>query len=390
MVKILKNRYVLILLLVTFISLQYVEQHHILNVIFNYGRIIASGIIVVIYFFSKTKFSMITIAISLVQIVFIFSTIMNNGNIVSCFNFSISIIMLCMLIELCMYTDVLCLLDSLITIMAIITTINFVTVIMAPKGYYAPNLWFIGGRNTGFGTTIFPYMTFLMLKSHFLYEKMNASVIFFMILNTVSIVIVWSAGNIVGAMMFMFFIFFLYKKNNYKITNYISYVLFNIIYFFGIIIFRFQNYIAFVIVDLLKRDLTFSYRTLIWDRVLEWIALRSIIGNGIEYVEISRSKILFESTHNFYLQTLYSGGFIAITLFVVILILMGKKLIVYKKSEFSNILSFAIFVILILMQNDSYLGIRTFYIIFVITYHMSDIIKQHEEYHQVKINNHYS
>lgn len=107
--------------------------------------------------------------------------------------------------------------------------------------------------------------------------------------------------------------------------------------------------IQFVVVNILKKDPTLSTRTSIWNNCIEVLRTHPITGVGYlsieKYQEIS-NNIYATSAHNMSLTILVSGGFLAIALYIGIMITASRNL---KKNHsiYNKIASIGVIAVLI-------------------------------------------
>jgi O-antigen ligase len=144
----------------------------------------------------------------------------------------------------------------------------------------------------------------------------------------------------------LLYILFLYNRKAPKFFNYNVYIAVICAYFVGIVLLRLQYHFSWLIVDILGKDLTFSYRTYIWDYALLRIIKNPLIGNGFRApfgYELVSATIIFDA-HNLFLQILYSGGVLAFISLIITLVLAGKPLMKYKDNPVAQLISFSIFV----------------------------------------------
>ncbi|MFR3202482.1 MAG: O-antigen ligase family protein [[Clostridium] leptum] len=80
-----------------------------------------------------------------------------------------------------------------------------------------------------------------------------------------------------------------------KLFNFRNYLILNILLFFVIVIFRMQNLFAFLIEDILHKNLTLTGRTVIWDRTLELIGEKPILGHGVPFYEDRKPQYAIET-----------------------------------------------------------------------------------------------
>lgn len=105
----------------------------------------------------------------------------------------------------------------------------------------------------------------------------------------------------------------------------------------GIVFLRLQNIFSYIIVDLLKKDLTFTGRTEDWDRALFIIPKKIFIGYGEVSQEVEKSILGDVYCHNAILEQLFRGGVIYFLLFMIIIVVIAKEIQTNnKKNEILN------------------------------------------------------
>lgn len=179
--------------------------------------------------------------------------------------------------------------------------------------------------------------------------------------------------------LFLTLIFMALKKIfiHKKIMNVYSYIITYITAFLGIIILRIQNWFSFIIVNVLKRDLTFTGRIFIWDYVIEFIKFKPILGYGVENTIIRYSKTkIWKSfhAHNMFLEILYKTGLIGFIIFLKIISLSANELNKTKNELISKFVAWQLFSFMILLLMEAYSFIYIFYI-FVFAFNIKFIIK---------------
>ncbi len=97
--------------------------------------------------------------------------------------------------------------------------------------------------------------------------------------------------------------------------------IFNYLLIAGNLIVAFSSLIS----GTLKKSLTLSGRTLIWERAIHYILEQFIIGYGCETRAVTLSKIIFNHVHNIMLEILYRGGLIGMILFIFVMLSLGRK-----------------------------------------------------------------
>lgn len=155
---------------------------------------------------------------------------------------------------------------------------------------------------------------------------------------------------------FLFFILLLFLKNEKVIARLAGWSFFgSVLICILTIIFRFQNKFSWLIVDLLREDLTLNGRTTIWDAVINQILNSPIIGHGYgaskaflfyhsEYVDKVTS-----AAHNQYLAWLYDGGIISFIMCALIIIVAVGGLKRSNNIQAKKILAISLAIYFILM-----------------------------------------
>lgn len=111
-------------------------------------------------------------------------------------------------------------------------------------------------------------------------------------------------------------------------------VLSSYVYLFGsvlatllVVVFRVQEHLGFFVTGLFGKSLTLSGRAPVWDFVLSSIDSANLLaGRGVSgYQIIFVDGRQFFHTHNMYLELVFSGGLVALSLFVILLLLYSSK-----------------------------------------------------------------
>ena len=196
----------------------------------------------------------------------------------------------------------------------------------------------------------------------------------------------WSGGTIIiFAIVFAYLIF--EKFLSAKIFNMRNYLIINGALVFGIVVMKVQNLFSFIIVDILGKDITLTGRIYIWDKVIGYIAENPIFGYGVEtyterlvkmYMGHSSWQNNYAALHSHcrYLETLYRGGIILFGIYLSILILATKKLMQFKNTIFSKIMSISIFAYLTGMMTEWYDYCPMLWVFLVMAFHASSFCAQ--------------
>jgi len=251
----------------------------------------------------------------------------------------------------------------------IVIYINLGSILICPneglytiKTYITPRLveiydyWFLGIDNSHI-LYFFPGLLFSLVYSFFKKNKiiLRTKILFGAIL--ISALIRWSATTIMFCVLALIFVLGYRILSNNKIFNIKKYLFIGTSLNIGIVIFKLQNYFKYIIVDILKKDLTFTNRVYIWEDTLYFIKQKFLIGYGYES-ELTRylKGIQFNAftAHNTFLEIVYQSGIIPLIVIVLMLISMSKNLNKIDNGNIVAVLSYFIFIVFVISLTEAY------------------------------------
>lgn len=247
-------------------------------------------------------------------------------------------------------------LQALSIIFSTYITVNYISLFAFPNGLYSTSGlskgWFLGIENQH-ALIIIPGIVIITLSSWYKYSKISLISWIQIILALLTVLKIWSATAIVAVVFVVFSIMLSLRKLVKPIYTFlflsISYAI------LWMIMVRLNSLDSFqaIIVDVLNKDLTLSFRTNIWSAIFDDVQNFFWYGYGIN-TEVKAGIVTYFAAHNMILQTLLDIGIIGLVLFIVCIILPGIKLQLTKKSRISVLLSIGIFGILIGGLAESY------------------------------------
>ena len=340
-------------------------------------------IIVSLVIYAKYKtISKIIIYIFIYFIILLFPTLLYNySNLDNYFKMFFSTIGLCLVCDLGLRFKTKPFIYAFCTILSIYIFINLITIFLFPNGMYIGvgsgylENWFLGYRNIHI-LYIFPFIIFSICLSYYKYNKITFISYMLVFICILSLIIAKSSTSIVGLILIVIYIIFENKVSNAIFMNLKTYVISYILLFFSIIIFRIQEIFKFFIVDILKKDITFTNRIFIWDDVLMFIKNKPLLGYGYE-LGITRyfKSINYRSyhAHNQVLEVIYKSGFIGLLSFCTIIISIIKKLYNYKSTKIGKFLSYSLFTFFIMTLTEAY-SYEYFMYLFVLFYNVDKLL----------------
>lgn len=250
----------------------------------------------------------------------------------------------------------------------ILLLINFITIILFPGGFYLNSSGYSGNYFLGYDnnliTYIFPALALSFTNSLNKNGEIGLKSIFLLIISFCSIIFTWSATGVVS-MVIMIVLFFAYtiNKKDFPIKKYIVVAL---SLFIGIVFLRFQNIFSFIIEGWLKKDLTFTGRTYIWDIFIGEIKKSILIGHGIVDSKYLIRTLNAGHAHNYFLQILYQGGLVTFSMFLGFFFSAINKVKNCKEKKYVGIVIFAYLISFIF---EAYSLTNMFIIVLLIAYY---------------------
>ncbi len=338
--------------------------------------LITSSLIILFIIFRKGKYSkIINYILILIGILFI-SSVINGTDLSVCFNNSITILVLCLIVDYGLKYDTKLFLKSFGFLLSTFIYINFISILFNPNGMYINENgfkmnWFLGYKNTHI-LFILPAILINFLYSYMKKQKFNFSNYLLLVVSILSTFIVDNSTGIVG--LFILTLFLLFKKifNYEKIFNIINYFILSAILFFSIIVFRVQNYFSYFIVNVLHKNITFTGRVYIWDKAIDFIKNKPLIGYG--NISFKYSDVVL-STHNTILGIMHKIGIIGIISFFSIVFVSIKQLWINRNNYLCKFVSIIFLAYFIMMLTEAY-SLEYYMYIFVIAYDIKFMLKK--------------
>lgn len=121
-----------------------------------------------------------------------------------------------------------------------------------------------------------------------------------------------------------------------RIVTLVKMLVVYVVSWWGLIVARIQNYFSWIIESVLGKSITLTHRTEIWDQVLDRLTDNYILGFGPQDTtnlftitgnyDSGQAYSLTLSSHNFLLQTIYTGGIASTVPLIALFIVASKRL----------------------------------------------------------------
>ena len=326
----------------------------------------------------KGHYSFNIILLSLLYISLTFSTLMNSGNIRSIILEAGNVITCCMFAEMSIDKHGFSFISAIKKVLFIYISFNMITMMLFPGGWYIsgrvnPENWFLGNKNL-FVMFLILYL-FCVFEDANINEKKISKVDFFgVVISTLTALFSKSSTCIVGVG--TFFIIYYIKKNIKGMVSATTGFIATIIMFFLIVVFNLTKLFAILIVYILRKDLSLTVRTFIWEKALEWFKTSPIYGVGIQFtVNAERNLFGYSHPHCTYLHFLLFGGIIAFILFMAFLLLNVNKLDKLPKRYSIASIS-AIWSIMVIWIVEVYSRPELLFLVFIISQRLPKFLEK--------------
>lgn len=293
--------------------------------------------ILYLLYIRKNKISFIVVLLCLFWLSFIISTIINHGEVLAAVKPFITTMNLCFTFEMLKKHNMSNFIKTANFYFKLIVSINLVTILLFPTGLYNvvgnENAHFFLGHKNNSIEYILPLILFANLNDYLNKKNYSFNNIYSIIISVLTVLLTWSANAILVIFYVILALYLPTKKIISKKVTCLNFFVGYLILFVAIVIYRLQYKMSWLIVGILHKSLTFTYRTYIWDKALYWIKKSLFFGYGYEDSLLKLSKIGHSnSCHNYLLDFMYMGGFLMIAILIVMLIAVFYKIKKCHKS----------------------------------------------------------
>lgn len=382
-INILNNAIFLTLLLLPFFkpaSLEFISLW--METFFNFWRVAALATVLLLYLLLG-KASKMIIAICAYEAILLISAIVNGGDFwhltVNCG----TVIGFCMLTELCIKQNSKIFFTTVFAIYSVLVTINLILLFIFPEGIAVSETGMtynlLGNDNSMAVAFELPLMCVACLYSAFKNRRLTFAASLMLAMISATVLITWSATGVVAWFGMIVYILFIYKGRFTKTFNAYLFFLAFVILQIMIVFLRLQEHFAFIINNILGKDIDFSGRTVFWDLSYLIIMQSPVIGHGVyEGHGLIWTAYSFGYAHNAVLEIMIESGAVGLILFIIPFVMSARKLYRYREHFLAGIVSATIFSFLITFLMEAQISSIWIFGFLVIAYHIPTIIQQHE------------
>lgn len=335
---------------------------------------------ITIKYFSRRRISPIVLFWILYMLLGLVTTVFSNGSVHSVIQLTYPILSICMLNELEMPTNSRNYFLAYSILLTFFVTINALLLPFSQE-LYGEYRYFFGNRNGVMIPCLFSVVISYIACS---YSGKNKKLFYYnLLIGTLNIVWGGSSGGLLSWSAFILLYFLPVLKTMLSKVGLLGATTLIICAEIGIVVFRFQNFFAFIIEDIMHKSLTLTHRTLIWDKVLPEILRHPMIGYGVQkdtnlftihYMENNALRTSTFSTHNELLRILYEQGFLSLIILIAILLICWVTSHPFRRNPDIYLLYIALIALLIQMITEAP-GIYSVMVILSLIWCYSNILR---------------
>ena len=316
--------------------------------------------------------------------ILILSTIINNGDFFQLIYEFTTMLLTLILVNSAKKNDINKYLNIIFLCLEVLTYLDLLIIIIYPNGLYhitsSRNFYLFNHVNEAI-RYLLPGVCFCMLRSYCNNNKLDLRSYLYFIVVGMTLLLTWPATGIVGFGLYLVVFILLIKKekianifspiNSYFVSLFVSYLLI----FKGI-----KNLFFSSVFNFLKRDVTLTGRTVLWNNTVYYIKEKLLLGYGRQSTEFRKKYIGAISSHNNFLDIVFEGGLILFMFLIFTIIVISKQLKLCNNKKIVISLSATIFAysIMWITLPFSYSGTSLMFMVWMFAYNSSFLFNRKE------------
>lgn len=212
-------------------------------------------------------------------------------------------------------------------ITTLFSLVNLLSMLLVPGGFDPGYHMYFGGSRNSVYQFAFPCVFAGLYVDGIRSRRMPLCFLLALLITVAQLVLDLSTTTAI-ALAFAIVVLALLRRSRIRsvLTSYI-YLIGSVLTTLLVVVFRVQEHLGFIVTGLFGKSLTLSGRAPVWDFVMSSIDTGHLLaGRGVSgYQMIFVGGRQFYHTHNMYLELVFSGGLVALFLFIVLLLLYSRK-----------------------------------------------------------------
>lgn len=345
----------------------YLEDMPILNVVYFGLRLLSFIVVAGLLYFVRFKFTSFDIAFGVYAIIYLVTIVTNDASqLISWFSNIMNIFVFITAFKMYRHR-----ISQLLGMVAVV--FSFYVYLNILRTFLVPDQtgYLIGGNYNQMGLALFVAVVVNVLYSASVRKAyFNTGCV-----ALVSVFSVANAGSMTATTAYVLLILCMWLSC-YRISNVLIPMAFGSVLVFYVVVVVMSGeitnpFMVYFIEDILHKDLTFTSRTAVWEKALDLIVQRPVLGYGELTVAWNETMFNVKTPHNMLFLTLLTGGFVWLTSLVWISIISVKKVRQYKCYG-SYFMQYAACLALLMMAVETY-NWTLIFILLILMYN-SDII----------------
>lgn len=355
------------IILICYLESPYLSRFQFMDILYTVGKLFSVGFILL--HIKKIRFNLVMVVIILLETALWISTLRAGTPLGSVSKQVISVTAFIFIIDIMLKEDAKRCIRVLYIIMELLIYTNVVSMLLFPNGLYHPlavagtkKYYFLGHQNAmGLYSTIAIVLGEFRLQVDEDENYKFRRLIFLEAVSIFYVIRVWSVTSLLSVTCIIIINFYnRISKKGWRVSLALSLVL-NVLIFILVVLMQNLYFFSSFLQTVLRREVTLSGRTRLWSRAFSVFLQEPVWGVG----QGQGNEIFgFATTHNRYMNTLFTGGIVGIVLFAILLILICKKLNNTKENVTRILISYFT-VLLIIIQGETFDDIL-FYLMFVV------------------------
>ena len=254
--------------------------------------------------------------------------------------------------------DVSSLLDILGDYLFLLATVNFVCLILFPDGMYKSatissfrSNWFLGYKGS---FLFYLYPLYIISLLNLIYSRRMAFSLTSVLLCLVELLLGGATSPFIASFIVGVLLLLTKEKKGFifKPTACVSIILILNVFLVNKLLLD-LDFVRNFITGVLKKNLTFTGRNVIWNSTLIAICKKPLLGYGVTSLEIRLGMYgTLQHAHNNLLEILYEGGIVWLVMFLLLMFFVCRNLERTIQLRSSRILSLSLFGLLIMSSTD--------------------------------------
>lgn len=365
------------LILICYIESPYLVRFQIIDICYSIGKIISISFIM--FKLKKVRLNFFTSIIMLIEVLLWFSTFRTGSGLVTATNQVFSVIAFTIIVDIMPRENMQRCIYVLYLIFSLMIYINVLSMILYPDGLYTvagivgtKKYYFLGQQNSmGLYSMIAIVLGELRLKVDKSRRYKLGNLLFLEAISIFYIITVWSVTSLFSVGGLIAINTYNRMSNKGWSISLIWNLILNGLIFSLFVVGQNLRIFATFFEKYLHREITLSGRTNIWAVAIKVFEQEPIWGVGL-----GKGKDLFgfATTHNRYLNTLFTSGLVGFVLFIMLLIWLCVKLKDSKESIAKIFIAYFT-ILLITIQGETFDN-NLFYLMFIFVNNLYLIRKQ--------------